>query len=280
MKEINTLIENYKFKITIVKKSNQGELKKISESIKITREFLNQLRVYIRKNDFTSKEDEIIFFKYQKPIILGQLMYLSAKNTFLIEKPTTSISHKRNFIKKSLKKIEAKKKRNLEFFKYYTHNGSSLDDKYFIRGNSQLELFSNVFLLDKDPIFSTSHDIKAAEVIAYDLITKFYAKEILRLKQEENNSKVKIVKPPILNDLSWTGSKTELVELLYGLNAAGAIRNGQAEMKKLVEVCKELFGIDLGNIYKTYSEIKLRENEPTKFLDLMKNRLLQKMQIE
>jgi len=104
--------------------------------------------------------------------------------------------------------------------------------------------------------------------------------EILRLKQEENNSKVKIVKPPILNDLSWTGSKTELVELLYGLNAAGAIRNGQAEMKKLVEVCKELFGIDLGNIYKTYSEIKLRENEPTKFLDLMKNRLLQKMQIE
>ncbi|GGK56288.1 hypothetical protein GCM10007963_25570 [Lutibacter litoralis] len=114
-------------------------------------------------------------------------------------------------------------------------------------------MFSNVFLLDKDPKFSTSHDIKAAEVIAYDLVTKFYATELLILKQEDKNRKVKEVKPPILEDLQWTGTKTELTELLYGLNAAGAIRNGEAEMKKLVLVCKELFNLDLGNIYKTYS---------------------------
>ncbi|MFB9273315.1 MULTISPECIES: RteC domain-containing protein [Flavobacteriaceae] len=156
-------------------------------------------------------------------------------------------------MRKSLKKIETRKKRNLEFFKYYTQNGCSLDDKYFTRGNSQLDLFSNVFLLDKDPKFSTSHDIKAAEVIAYDLVTKFYATELLILKQEDKNRKVKEVKPPILEDLQWTGTKTELTELLYGLNAAGAIRNGEAEMKKLVLVCKELFNLDLGNIYKTYS---------------------------
>jgi hypothetical protein len=68
--------------------------------------------------------------------------------------------------------------------------------------------------------------------------------------------------------------------LLYGLNAVGAIRNGQAEMKKLVEVCKVIFGIDLGNVYKTYSEIKLREKEPTKFLDLMKMNLIQKINSE
>lgn len=280
MKEIETLIENYKFRIIIINDSKQDELKKINESINFTREFLNQLRVYIRTNDFTSKEDEIIFFKYQKPKILGQLIFLSSKNTFLIEKPKASTSNQRNFIRKSLKKIETRKKRNLEFFKYYTQNGCSLDDKYFTRGNSQLDLFSNVFLLDKDPKFSTSHDIKAAEVIAYDLVTKFYATELLILKQEDKNRKVKEVKPPILEDLQWTGTKTELTELLYGLNAAGAIRNGEAEMKKLVLVCKELFNLDLGNIYKTYSEIKAREKDPTKFLDLMKIRLLQKMQSE
>ena len=51
-------------------------------------------------------------------------------------------------------------------------------------------------------------------------------------------------------------------------------------MKKLVKVCKALFGIDLGNVYKTYSEIKLREKDPTKFLDLMKVRLTQKIKSE
>ncbi|GGK56292.1 MULTISPECIES: hypothetical protein [Flavobacteriaceae] len=93
MKEIETLIENYKFRITIINDSKQDELKKINESINFTREFLNQLRVYIRTNDFTSKEDEIIFFKYQKPKILGQLIFLSSKNTFLIEKPKASTSN-------------------------------------------------------------------------------------------------------------------------------------------------------------------------------------------
>ena len=98
--------------------------------------------------------------------------------------------------------------------------------------------------------------------------------------QEEKNRKVKEVKPPILEDLRWTGTKTELTELLYALNASGVLRNGEVEMKKLVMVCKELFNLDLGNIYKTYGEIKAREKDPTKFLDLMKMRLLQKMQSE
>lgn len=67
---------------------------------------------------------------------------------------------------------------------------------------------------------------------------------------------------------------------MYGLNAVGAIRNGEAEIKKLVLVCKDLFNLDLGNIYKTYGESKAREKDPTKFLYLMKIRLLQKMQSE
>jgi len=75
---------------------------------------------------------------------------------------------------------------------------------------------------------------------------------------------------------------TNAVSALKSLSAPGAkvLRNGEVEMKKLVMVCKELFNLDLGNIYKTYGEIKAREKDPTKFLDLLKMRLLQKMQSE
>ncbi|MGV8944912.1 MAG: RteC domain-containing protein [Lutibacter sp.] len=84
----------------------------------------------------------------------------------------------------------------------------------------------------------------------------------------------------MLNYLSWTGTNTELVELFYGLNATGSINNGKAEMKKIMELCKVLFDIDLGNIYKTFDEIKTRKKDPTKFIDLIKTSLLKKLNAE
>ena len=51
----------------------------------------------------------------------------------------------------------------------------------------------------------------------------------------------------------------------------------EVEMKKITELCKVLFDIDLGNIYKTFDEIKTRKKDPTKFIDLIKTSLLKKL---
>ena len=45
------------------------------------------------------------------------------------------------------------------------------------------------------------------------MLSTYYSKELTKIKQQESNKKIKVVKPEILNDLSWTGTKTELVEL-------------------------------------------------------------------
>ena len=144
----------------------------------------------------------------------------------------------------------------------------------------KLELFVDTSHHFKDPQFTTSHDFLVSKIIAHDLLIKFYNNELKLLKNEDSNNNLERGKPEVLNDLQWTGTKTELTELLDALNASGVLRNGEVEMKKLVLVCKELFNLDLGNIYKTYGEIKAREKDPTKFLDLMKIRLLQKMKSE
>ena len=183
-------------------------------------------------------------------------------------------------VQSHLDKLETMKKKHINFFRYYEQKLEGFDYIYFLRGNSQYEFNFDTLHLDREPEFSTNKDFLAARIISYNLLSKYYSNELLKIEQQESNRNIKVVKPEILNDLSWTGTKTELVELLYGLNAVGAIRNGQAEMKKLVEVCKVIFGIDLGNVYKTYSEIKSREKEPTKFLDLMKMNLTQKINSE
>ncbi|REE83020.1 RteC protein [Lutibacter oceani] len=280
MKKIKSLIKRYGITISNIEKSDAKTLTKLNKCIALSQECLNQLRVHIREHDFVSQEEEIDFFKHKKPKIYGKLKFFAHQLNFLSECPDSSIGIQKIFINKALKKLESEKKKNLTFYKYYNHNETSFDDKYFVRGNNQLDLFSNTFHLNKDPQFSTSHDLVVAEIIAYDLIIDYYKRKLESFKLNNSQIVVKEVLPKILSNLPWTASKTDLVELLYALNASGAIKNGEAEMKKLVEICKQLFGIDLGNIYKTYSEIKVRENDPTKFLDLMKINLIRKLNSE
>lgn len=281
MKKIADIIAKYQEEVKIIENSNEKEEQKISKNIQLTKECLHQLRLQIRNENFKDKEEEINFFKHQKPLVYGNLKFFVATLTYLSEKPSGCLKEQKEFLSELIKKMEAKKKRNLEFYKYYQHKENCFDDKYFMRGNNQLELFSKTMHLDSDPEFSTSHDFKAAEVIAYEQIATYYGDALQQLKQKSGELTVREVKPKILMGLLWRGTKTDLVELIYALIAAGAIVNGTAEIKQLAAVCKELFGINLGNIYKTYGEIKGRkEEELTKFLDHLKACLIQKIESE
>ncbi|WP_456438762.1 RteC domain-containing protein, partial [Psychroserpens sp.] len=57
-----------------------------------------------------------------------------------------------------------------------------------------------------------------------------------------------------------------------------AIRNGQADIKRMALVCEKLFDIDLGNFYRTYLEIRERKMDRTRFLNLLKQSLEKRMQ--
>ena len=107
-----------------------------------------------------------------------------------------------------------------------------------------------------------------------------YFQKLKLLKKLDPNTIVEQVKPAILENFSWTGTKTELVELIYALNTTGCINNGQTEMKIIIDICKELFNIELGNIYKTFNEIKDREKDPTKFLNKLTINLYKRINSE
>jgi len=278
MEKIATIIKNFDLAISAVKKSDLQKLGKLEESIKISRNCLFQLRLELRKKDFISTRDEIFFFKHQKPYIRGKLNFYLELNNFLINYPISGIPKQRNYINEQLNNLEIEKSKVFDFAKYCKLKSTKSDYMYFLKANNQLDLFTNKNI--DDPEFSTSHDYLASQIITHDLLMKFYVNELNLLKIKKVNVIIKEVKPTILNYLTWTGTNTELVELFYGLNAAGAINNGKAEMKKIAEICKVLFDIDLGNIYKTFDEIKTRKKDPTKFIDLMKTNLLKKLNSE
>ena len=267
MKKINLTFDRYKKSIAEIEGSNLKNLANIRKGIQLSRKCLHEFSLLVRSGNFPGKKAEIIFFKHQKPYTEGRLKYFKTLHQFLLEKPVSGNSKQRKFVNNELDKLDTQKYKQLEFVKYYRLEENKLDHIYFLRGNDQLELFVDTSHHFKDPEFSTSHDLFVSKIIAHDLLIKFYLKEVEMLKKKESNIVIKEVKPAILDDLPWTATKTDLVELLYGLNAAGAIKSGEAEMSKLVETCKTIFNIDLGNIQKTFEQIKSRKKDHTKFLD-------------
>ena len=81
----------------------------------------------------------------------------------------------------------------------------------------------------------------------------------------------------VSNQLKWTESKTALVELIYALHSSQSINDGKDGIKKIAQLFESMFDIDLGDVYHTFSEVRSRKIEQTKFLDHLKDSLLSKM---
>ena len=265
MKKSIPLVEQYNVQQKKHAEKKITETEKLKLQLELAKEVLNDLRVYIRNNKFKDSDEEIDFFKHIKPNIYADFIFYNNLLKYHVNKPNTTNSILKNYFKNELKKLESKKRKNLKFYQYYKHKSTFLDHLYFLRENKQLDLFSIDISIYLDSEFYTSHDKLAAEVIAYDLLTNFYKKEISKLKSissgkfDDDNKRVQ-------SPLNWTASKTDLVELVYALKVAGAINTGNINTKELVSIFSSLFNIEVSNYYKTYSEIKNRSTERTKFL--------------
>ena len=93
----------------------------------------------------------------------------------------------------------------------------------------------------------------------------------------ENENRDKEYEFPAGSKLLWTESKIALSELIYAIHSTGAINKGATDINELVKVFEELFHIELGNPYRAFVEMRLRKKDRTRFIDLLRNRLLDRM---
>lgn len=238
-----------------------------------------ELRSIVLENGFDNQKDEIEFFKNIKPKIYGNLIYYT--NIFSIEttRPNSSIEVQQKFLILELDKIQTYFHDNLEFYQYHLCQSTNLDDHYFVREMAEIRpsIGSLHFLID--PLFSTSHDHTVAVITAYNMLSVYLNKELEKLdsKCEKCDNDEHEVEDFSEFELYWTDSKVALIEMIYGLHSTKAINHGNVDIKLLVKVFEKLLHIDLGDIYHAFAEIRSRKKDRTKFIDYLKNRLLDRM---
>lgn len=74
MKNIPIIINNFDVAINEIKQSNLQKLVKLHENIRISKDSLHQLRLALRKKNFISQKDEILFLNTKNPMSRADLI--------------------------------------------------------------------------------------------------------------------------------------------------------------------------------------------------------------
>lgn len=244
------------------------------KSIKICLECMIELRTQVIQKGFKNHQDEIHFFKEIKPRCISHLIYNNTVYKIETNYPNGDVKSKRKYLQMELSKLKSYFYDNLDFYRYYRTGSNYLDHKYFVRGKRDLRLNLDAHTYETDPDFSTSHDFKISTILANDLLQVYLENEITKLAFRTSTRNTEFIPRNIIH---WTGSKVSLIELMYALNHSGVFNHGQADIKAIATYFEKVFDIDLGNYYRTFLELKIRQDR-TKFLDTLHENLIRKME--
>ena len=237
------------------------------KAAKLIRKTLTSFRRKIRKEDFLSQDAEIHFFKYVKPRINSYLIFYSVLAEIETGKMVLSDDEVKNLVDKKQRMFRHIMRENLDFVKYYRAGMSHFDALYFIRG-AEISSFSrhntNQLL---DPEFNTSHDLIAANIMAFDLYQRYFVPKPDLQPQ---------FGPPQPR-LKWTATKLDLVELIYALHSSGAINFGDADLKDICFALESVFQIQVGDLYRSFHDISNRKKEQIKFVNRLEGALEKKI---
>lgn len=247
-----------------------SKIEKCSKKLSHCQLLIKQLRLsYLSKLSNDNKED-IHFFKVIKPKFSSELQYQTTLFNYYKSSPRGSLKLKKQHINECLERESQFTSLHSEFYHYTLIGQTHLDHIYFERVDYDLRIHSGLEF-PTDPVFSSPADLTLSKLESSLRFIQFLKNELYALKNPTLDPSWEFTR-----NLSWNGSKTDLIELVYALTATNAV---DAELKDTIQLLEKIFRIDLGNFYRTYTDIKLKKN-PASFLDELKINLLEKIRKE
>lgn len=221
-----------------------------------------KVQEYIVQNDFQTEEDEIQFFKKVRPGLASKISFFS----FLIRyQNSIAISEemKDGVVSDMRCHFRSIVNENKNCIYRLKRNNSEDDIRFFTRNYKGVPNNSLGYVALSNPKFSTFNSLLLELLQTNKMIENFIA-------QIENKPTTQ------LSYLTWTDSKTDLIELMYSLHFKKSFNNGKVSIKDLANAFEQMFNVDLGSYYRVFHDIKDRM-EPTKYLDLLQSGLQSKI---
>lgn len=242
-------------------------------AIQFLKEKLNEMKSFLLSHPFENESEEILFFKHQKPMLLGRLIYFYKIYKIESHRPSCNDLAEEYYMKRQ-EELKLFFDRHVGFYQYYRSGATYRDDHYFLRGNQEVSCETETYDFQDEPEFSTGYDRLVARIIATEMLYAHHTTRRRTLSQPKENELSSV----LLKEYCWTDKKAAAVELIYALHNAGSINNGQLGIIELVNLFETVFHIDLSNVYHTFKAIRERKINRTVYLDFMKERLLKRLE--
>lgn len=240
------------------------------KSMEIARRYLLELKERLVSVQL-SEEAEIYFFKQVKPRFYSPLIYYYKILQWELEKPTGGKKLLRKYWQTQLVKLYYFFRKYHFLYHYYRSGATYLDAKLFLRNTPQSLPGVATYQIDIDPSFTTGYDFILARMLANERLQVYLETKLREVEGVERWTETKV------NAIAWTGSKASLIELVYALQSTGVLNHGRAALSEIAQWMERIFGVQLGNYYRVFQEIRIRKKSRTQFLDELKDRLIQKM---
>ncbi|WP_431217556.1 RteC domain-containing protein [Puia sp. P3] len=99
------------------------------------------------------------------------------------------------------------------------------------------------------------------------------------LRAEEELTRPHDPKQRNIAKLTWTDSKSALIELAYAIQSAGSLNDRKASLREIIEGLQAAFNIDLGHYPRVFQEILSRKTGYTTYIDRLREKLLLRIKI-
>lgn len=189
---------------------------------------------------FSSTDEEIKYYKYEKPKFLKYGFYYGTLYDLEVWIPFGSKDLKNEYYLKAANDLNRFYVLHKEMVVYMRMNRCEDDSTIFVKESPNNHIFA---------------------VIEATIMMERYLNSVNEAREAEESIK----NFPLI---TWTGTLASLVLLIKALVLSKSINNGNVTIVELVNYFQVMFNVDLKDHYRKYNEVK-NSKDPTKFLDYL-----------
>lgn len=187
------------------------------KSIPLIETYLEKLKFYILVHPFKKRREEIYFFKYVKPVVMGKMIFMCEVHNMEVFRPKQHTLKDREYLLSKIEHTEDYFIHNEHhYYYYYKEDMNTMDSKFFVR-KVENRLAKNTVPIDIDPVFfnsdrlfSTGFDYTFARVRGMELLLNHLDNELeVSWLTIDEVPKKKLIFPGTHADF------VEMVEILY-----------------------------------------------------------------
>lgn len=259
------LYDRLQEELQLVEEIGQPAVRRLSLALNTVTAYLKLLRSRVEEAGFESVEEEIDFFKVQKPRFYRWLIYY--QECFAIEShvPPEPGQLRVDYYREQFRYLDHFFRQHEFQYQYYRLGAVELDRVYFVRGVQAEQVLAPV-LPEVDPVFNTVQDYLFAKFMAYELVRDWLVGMMAPAEgpaEGFTSKKGKVLK--------WTGDTCNLIEVAYGFYDTSQINDGEVDLTDIIDWLEVSLNVNLSRFYRRFMEIKRRKSmSKTRYLDAMR----------